>query len=132
MKTGRPDYHIPSLETVSLDVKDVFVRVRKHIAKMLQVRQLLSNMIFETYLKNSKEHEGDLNFATDTWTSPNNKAYVAVSVHFEVHGVPVGMLLDVVEVPCSHTGVNLAAAFAKILDDFGISDKVCQPDLYCK
>src|SRR6266545_3662556 len=106
MKTGRPDYHIPSPETVSHDVKDVFVRVRKHIAKM--------------------------NFATDTWTSPNNKAYVAVSVHFEVHGVLVGMLLDVVEVPRSHTGVNLAAAFAKILDDFGISDKVCQPDLYCK
>ncbi len=65
MKTGRPDYHIPSLETVSHDVKDVFVRVCKCIAKMLQVRQLLSNMIFETYLKNSKEHEGDLNFATD-------------------------------------------------------------------
>lgn len=25
----------------------------------------------------------------------------------------------------SHNGVNLAAVFAKILDDFGISDKVC-------
>jgi hypothetical protein len=34
------------------------------------------------------------------------------------------MLLDLVEVPCSHSGLNLAAAFAKILDDFGISDKV--------
>ena len=78
-----------------------------------------------TYLRQSKEHEGNLNFTTDTWTSPNNKAYVTVSVHFEVKGVPVGMLLDVVEVPCLHTGVNLAAAFAKILDDFEISDKVC-------
>ena len=38
MKTGRPEYHIPSAETVSNDVKDVFVRVRKRIAKMLQVR----------------------------------------------------------------------------------------------
>jgi hypothetical protein len=37
MKTGRPEYHIPSPETVSRDVKDVFVRVRKRIAKMLQV-----------------------------------------------------------------------------------------------
>lgn len=37
MKTGRPGYHIPSAETVSCDVKGVFVRVRQRIAKMLQV-----------------------------------------------------------------------------------------------
>ena len=121
MKTGQPNYHIPSPETVSHDVKDVFVRVRKRIATMLQVRHS-SIIVSKTYLKQLKEHEGDLNFATDAWTSP--KAYVAISVHFEVNGVSVGMLLDVLEVPRSHTGVNLAAAFAKILDDFGISDKV--------
>ena len=34
------------------------------------------------------------------------------------------MLLDIVEVAKSHTRVNLALAFAKILDDYGISDKV--------
>lgn len=37
MKTGRPECYIPSAETVSRDVKDVFVRVRECIAKMLQV-----------------------------------------------------------------------------------------------
>jgi hypothetical protein len=37
MKTGRPAYQVPSPETVSRDVKNVFVRVRKRIAKMLQV-----------------------------------------------------------------------------------------------
>lgn len=41
MKTGRPETHIPSPETVSRDVKNVFVRVRKRIAKWLQVCQLL-------------------------------------------------------------------------------------------
>lgn len=65
-----------------------------------------------------------MNFATDAWTSPNNKPYVAVTVHFEHDGVPVSMLLDLVEVACSHSGLNLAEAFAKILEDFGISDKV--------
>ena len=50
--------------------------------------------------------------------------YVAVSVHLEEDGVPVSMLLDIVEVARSHSGLNLAAAFAKILDDFGISHKV--------
>ena len=65
-----------------------------------------------------------MSFATDAWTSPNHKAYVAVTVHFENNGKPVSMLLDIVELACSHSGLNLAAAFAKILEDFGISDKV--------
>jgi hypothetical protein len=71
-----------------------------------------------------QEHEGDLNFATDAWTSPNHKEYVAVAVHFEDKGVPVAMLLDIVEVAGSHSGFNLAAAFTKIPNDFGISNKV--------
>lgn len=37
MKTGRPECYIPSAETVSRDVKKVFVRVRDRIATMLQV-----------------------------------------------------------------------------------------------
>jgi hypothetical protein len=71
-----------------------------------------------------QRYEGALSYAIDGWTSPNHKAYIAVTVHFEKDGVPVSMLLDIVEVACSHSGCNLAAAFAKILDDFGISDKV--------
>jgi hypothetical protein len=34
------------------------------------------------------------------------------------------MLLDIIEVAKSHSGLNLAEAFAKVLSDFGISDKV--------
>ena len=37
MKTGRPDYYIPSPTTVSRDVKKVFVNVCKRMVKMLQV-----------------------------------------------------------------------------------------------
>ena len=106
MKTGRPHYYIPSPTTVSRDVKRVFANVRKRIAKMLQ------------------EHDGKLNFAMDAWTLPNHKAFVAVMAHFQVDGEPVCMLLDLVEVAMSHSGVNLAPAFAQILDEFGISDKV--------
>ena len=36
----------------------------------------------------------------------------------------MSLLLDIVEVVKSHTWANLAAAFAKILEDYGISDKV--------
>jgi hypothetical protein len=49
---------------------------------------------------------------------------VAITVHLEYQGEPLSMLLDIVEVAKSHTGVNLAAAFAKILEDYGIADKV--------
>ena len=39
------------------------------------------------------------------------------------------MLLDLIEVARSHSGLNLAAAFAKVLEDFGISDKVSKKNL---
>jgi hypothetical protein len=45
-----------------------------------------------------KEHDGDLNFAMDTWTSPNHKAFIAVTVHFEHNCKPMCFLLDLVEV----------------------------------
>jgi hypothetical protein len=106
MKTGRPGYYIPSPKTVSRDVKKVFANVRNRLAKML------------------RDHEGKLNFSTDAWTSPNHKAFVAVTVHFEINGVPMSMLLDLVEVAKSHSGANLAVAFAQIIEEFGISNKV--------
>jgi hypothetical protein len=65
-----------------------------------------------------------LSFATDAWTSLNHKAYMAITVHLEQNGKPLAMLLDIVEVPKSHTGFNLALAFVKVLKDFGISNKV--------
>ena len=37
MKTGRHEYHIPSMHTVSRDVKQAFIEGRKRVAKMLQV-----------------------------------------------------------------------------------------------
>ncbi|KAI1789295.1 hypothetical protein LXA43DRAFT_893148 [Ganoderma leucocontextum] len=109
MKTGRPGYHLPSPSTVARDVKEVFKKTRSRVAKMLQ------------------EYDGALHFATDAWTSPNHRAFVAVTVHFEHEGQPMSLLLDFIEVAKSHTGVNLAAAFTEILTEFGIEEKVSQP-----
>ena len=47
-----------------------------------------------------------------------------MTIHFEHEGTPISMLLDLVEVPKAHSGVNLAEAFVNILDEFGIEDKV--------
>lgn len=71
-----------------------------------------------------QEYDGKLNFATDAWTSPNHKAFVALTVHLEHEGKPLAMLLDIVEVAKSHTGENLAIALAEVLGMFGITDKV--------
>ena len=37
MRTGRPEYYLPSCSTVSRDVRLVFARTRNRIAKMLRV-----------------------------------------------------------------------------------------------
>lgn len=78
----------------------------------------------------TQKHEGKLHFATDAWTSPNHRAYVAVTVHFELAGEAVCLILDVVEVAKSHSGINLANAFADILAEFGLTEKVSQEATY--
>ena len=60
----------------------------------------------------------------DAWTSPNSCAFVAVTVHYQDGGVPMSLLLDIVECAEAHTGVTLAATMVKIFENFGISDKV--------
>jgi hypothetical protein len=46
----------------------------------------------------NQEYDGKLNFGTDAWTSPNHRAFVAITVHLEKDGVPLSFVLDVVEV----------------------------------
>jgi hypothetical protein len=48
MKTGRPEYYLPSRSTVSRDVKEVYKKVRKRIGKMLQVNSIV---VFKKKLK---------------------------------------------------------------------------------
>ncbi|KAG2097504.1 uncharacterized protein F5147DRAFT_747453 [Suillus discolor] len=83
MKTGRPEYYIPSPSTVSHDV-------------MLRVSVILSenNQVLKMY----QEHKGKINFTTDGWTSPNHRALVAFLAHFEYKGELLSILLDVIEV----------------------------------
>ena len=44
-----------------------------------------------------------------------------MTVHFENNGILVAMLLDLVEVARSHSGLNLAVAFVVVLEEFGAS-----------
>ena len=76
----------------------VFARTRRRIASMLQVSKNFQCTEIERGLTKDKEYDGELNFATDAWTSPNHRAFVALTVHLEQRGQPLCMVLDVVEV----------------------------------
>jgi hypothetical protein len=49
---------------------------------------------------------------------------MVITVYFEHEGQPMAMLHDLVEVPHSHSGANLAEAFLDVLQAFGVEDKV--------
>ncbi|KAK6977237.1 ribonuclease H-like domain-containing protein [Favolaschia claudopus] len=105
MKSGRPLAFIPSPSTIARDVKRLFEKTRERIKRRF------------------KKLAACISTATDAWTSPNHKAYVAVSGHFEEDGVKVDCLLDFVEVPVAHTGENLAEVLSNVIHDFGIENK---------
>ncbi|KAK7686119.1 hypothetical protein QCA50_010931 [Cerrena zonata] len=70
------------------------------------------------------EHDGELNFATNCWTSPNHYAFCAFGVQFHHEGQHMRLLLDIVEVLMLHSGENLAKAFKVLLREFKIADKL--------
>ena len=110
--------------TISRDIQSSFALCRDRVSKLL------------------RDHPGKIHFATDTWTSPNHRAFVAWTVHLEHQGHMLAFLLDVVEVPevraysCvrfpelmlplpqSYSGANLAAAFQAMLERFGLKNKI--------
>ncbi|KAG2040592.1 hypothetical protein BDR03DRAFT_857502 [Suillus americanus] len=81
MKTGRPEYYLPLPNTISRDVRVVFVRTHERIAKMI------------------KEYAGKLNFTMDGWTATNHRAFIAFLVHLEHNGVLLTFPLDIIGVP---------------------------------
>ncbi|KAI0074146.1 hypothetical protein K474DRAFT_1601966, partial [Panus rudis PR-1116 ss-1] len=97
---------LPAPSTVGRDIKKVFARTHKRVSDLL-VR-----------------YEGELNFAADCWTSPNHRAFCAISVHLTHNREKLRLLLDVVEVPVSHSGQNLANVMQKVMEEFNITTKV--------
>jgi hypothetical protein len=107
LTAGRPKLELPSPNTVRRNIKVAFEKSRDVIGDLL------------------RKHPGRLHFATDTWTSPNHRAICAWTVHLEHDGQPLSFLLDIIEIPESHTGATLAREFHNMLLRFGIEKKVC-------
>jgi len=64
MKTGRPEYYIPSPRTVAQDVKQVFKNMRRRISKILRVSSSFKSLlIYHTGAFQGVEfHNGCLDF----------------------------------------------------------------------
>jgi hypothetical protein len=83
LTAGRPNIDLPSPTptTIARDIKACLILCRERISKLLH------------------EHIGRFHFGTDSWTSPNYRAFVAWTVHLEFKGRMLAFLLDIVELP---------------------------------
>ncbi|KAJ3753997.1 hypothetical protein EV360DRAFT_28664, partial [Lentinula raphanica] len=96
-KEGRPNHYVPSKDTVARDVKKLYKATKAKLADELQVC------------------EYKLALALDCWTSPNHHAIMSITVswvrkHTEDKEELTTKILDFLELPCSHTGANMAEA----------------------
>lgn len=63
---------------------------------------ILAGSNIQSVITNVQTYDGQLSFATDAWTSPNHRSYVALTVHLAHEGKPLSFILDVVEVAMVH------------------------------
>jgi hypothetical protein len=98
LSAGRPGVDIPGCRTVSRDIEESFAKCKERIGKLLKVRVPFYCFTLSLHYL-YQDHPGRLSFATDAWTSPNHRAFVAWTVHLHHEGAPLSFLLDIVEVP---------------------------------
>lgn len=100
MGAGRPEFKMPSRRTVARDLNTAYERCSSRIRELLSVCFLLSVPQWRAQLSYlCQNYPGRLSFATDAWTSPNHRAFVAWTVHLQHEGQPLVFLLDIYEVP---------------------------------
>ncbi|KAF9036401.1 hypothetical protein BDP27DRAFT_1528361, partial [Rhodocollybia butyracea] len=90
-REGRPTQYIPSKEMVSRDVKHLYQQTKEKLAQELQVSEI----------------------AIDCWTSPNHRTWMSTTTSRIRKGTGghkelVTHLLDSIELPCSHSAINMA------------------------
>ncbi|KAJ3831541.1 hypothetical protein F5878DRAFT_549418 [Lentinula raphanica] len=110
-KEGRPNHYVPSNETIAQDMKKLISRMNWGLAKVLE------------------DYEYLVPIELDCWTSPNHHAFMSIMGRIIRNGTDgqeklTSVLLDFVELPCSHTAENMANAVEATLKDYGIREKV--------
>ncbi|KAJ3753122.1 hypothetical protein EV360DRAFT_6558, partial [Lentinula raphanica] len=95
-KEGRPNQYVPSKETVGRDVKILYAALKKHLAEEFQGYEYL------------------IPIEVDCWSSPNHRAFMSIianvlrKVKDEAPEELTRILINFVELPCSHSAENMA------------------------
>ncbi|THH15466.1 hypothetical protein EUX98_g9461 [Antrodiella citrinella] len=97
---------IPSAQTVSRDIREIFSLSREYVAKQLQ------------------DFPGRLHLGIDGWTSPNVLSFLGITVHYVVDAEMRTFILDFVKLSQNHTGKYLAEELAACLKAYGIEKKI--------
>ncbi|KAJ3830888.1 hypothetical protein F5878DRAFT_550109, partial [Lentinula raphanica] len=110
-KEGRPSHYVPSKVTVARDVKKLYVACKEKLGQELQSYEYL------------------LPLELDCWSSPNHRAFMSIITKMlrrdrDGKEVLTGVLLNFVELPCSHSAINMAKTVAQTLEEYGVADKV--------
>ena len=98
---------IPSADTVKGDILEMFK----------QKRDVLR----------TKLHDFDcrMSFTLDGWTTPNNKAFLGITIHYiDNNWTLQDILMDVVELSGPHSGENLSDAFEKSAEELCVLTKM--------
>ncbi|MBW0520489.1 hypothetical protein O181_060204 [Austropuccinia psidii MF-1] len=88
----------------------------------------LSNVFFfhqEAIRKSISNSSDHVSFTTDTWTSPNIIAYMAVTAHFlDEQFNLMTLLLGLSKIEGNHSGPSLAKLFFKIINQYNLEDRM--------
>ena len=102
--------------------------VEKFLVKSDSLTQYLVKRFWEvrdSIKKVFSSVKAKVSFTCDLWTSPNQKAILAVTVHWvEEKSELKELLLDAMEMNGAHSGQNIASHIIKNFSDFDLKEKI--------
>ena len=105
--------------------------------KDLPHRTKMTSLILDEFKKernkfaqDMRKAEGRISYTTDLWSDPNLDSFMAITAHYMFREKTGQLeyrcgLIAFQHVEGSHSGVNLAMHFFKIIDGLGVAHKVC-------
>jgi hypothetical protein len=103
----KPDINVPSATTIKGEVMKCYGEGANRLGALL------------------RHADCKISLTSDCWTSPNTKAFMAITVHFiDDDWVLRSLVSDFIHLGGSHSGEDLCAAFAASCDRFGVLDKI--------
>lgn len=108
------------LEFLDLGIPEYNAPSRRTISRLIDHAALLERDNFKKYLSNISY----ISLTIDFWTSNSNNSYLGVTCHFIDNWSIHSRVLEVIEVPESHTSINIVSNLKSVLKIWDIENKV--------